>query len=58
MIREVPPKFPGAVRALELWLKADGSEAETEEEATSIVRTEFAIDDSTVFKVILRPTRV
>jgi len=56
MVRETTTKFPGAVRAIELWLKADGTEAATEAETQTIIRSEINLDDETIFKVILRPT--
>lgn len=56
MTRERPTKYPGAAKALELLLKADGTEAETEAETATIVRSELAADGRTIAKTILRKT--
>jgi hypothetical protein len=58
MTRERPTTFPGAVKALELLLKADGTEAETPEEATTIIRSEIDSDGNVVAKAVLRKNPV
>lgn len=55
MMRDAKPMMPGAVRAIELLLKKDGSEAETEAEATTIIHSDLDADGMTVAKTILHP---